>query len=63
MENIDDEDMVLYYQVDYILTRCRMMQLIFMHSSDRINPLPYKTDYAIVDNIKGKGQYVGTYMA
>jgi len=25
--------------------------------------LPYKTDYVLVDNIKGRGQYVGTYLA
>jgi hypothetical protein len=29
----------------------------------RVNPLPYKQVYTIVDNIKGQGQYVGTYMA
>jgi hypothetical protein len=29
----------------------------------RVNPMPFKQDYTIVDNIKGKGQYVGTYMA
>jgi hypothetical protein len=29
----------------------------------RVNPLSYKQVYAIVDNIKGKGQYVGTYLA
>jgi hypothetical protein len=34
-----------------------------MHSFVAQNPLPYKTDYTLVDNIKGRGQYVGTYMA
>src|SRR5204863_4971754 len=29
----------------------------------RTNPLPYKQDYVLVDSIKGKGQYVGTYIA
>ncbi len=28
-----------------------------------MNPLPYKDVYTIVDGIKGKGQYVGTYIA
>ena len=28
----------------------------------RVNPLPYKTDYTILDNITGNGQYVGTYL-
>jgi hypothetical protein len=29
----------------------------------RTNPLPYKTDYTIVDGIHGQGHFVGTYMA
>lgn len=29
----------------------------------RVNPLPYKDVYIIVDGIKGKGQYIETYMA
>ena len=29
----------------------------------RTNPLPYKTDYVILDGIDGRGHYVGTYMA
>jgi hypothetical protein len=29
----------------------------------RVNPLPYRSVYAIVDGIKGWGHYVGTYMA
>jgi hypothetical protein len=29
----------------------------------RTNPLPYKDVYTILDNVKGKGHYVGTYMA
>jgi hypothetical protein len=28
-----------------------------------VNPLPYKQVYTILDDVKGKGQYVGTYMA
>ncbi|HEX3303911.1 MAG TPA: glycoside hydrolase family 172 protein, partial [Thermomicrobiales bacterium] len=27
------------------------------------NPLPFMTDYTIIDGITGHGQYVGTYMA
>jgi hypothetical protein len=29
----------------------------------RVNPLPYKDVYTLVDGIKGKGHYVGTYIA
>ena len=63
MENIDDKDMVLYYQVDYILTKVPSDAAYFHAQFRRINPLPYKTDYTLVDGIKGKGQYVGTYIA
>ena len=63
MENIDERDMVLYYQVDYILTKVPSDAAYFHAQFRRTNPLPYKTDYVLVDNIKGKGQYVGTYIA
>ena len=63
MENIDEEDMVLYYQVDYILTEVPADAGYFHAQFNRTNPLPYKQNYTLVDNIKGKGQYVGTYMA
>jgi D-arabinan exo alpha-(1,3)/(1,5)-arabinofuranosidase (non-reducing end) len=63
MENINDEDMVLYYQVDYILTQVPDDAAYFHAQFRRVNPLPYKQDYVLVDGIKGRGQYVGTYMA
>ena len=63
MENIDDKDMVLYYQVDYILTDVPSDAAYFHAQFRRVNPLPYKGVYTLVDNIKGRGQYVGTYMA
>jgi hypothetical protein len=63
MENLDDNDMILYYQVDYILTEVPSDAAYFHAQFRRIHNLPYKTDYTIVDNIKGKGHYVGTYLA
>lgn len=63
MENIDDADMTLYYQVDYILTDVPSDAAYFHAQYRRTNPLPYKTDYTILDSIRGKGQYVGTYIA
>jgi len=63
MENIGNEDMVLYYQVDYTLTQVPDDAAYFHAQFRRTNPLPYKTDYVLVDGIKGKGQYVGTYIA
>ena len=63
MENINSEDMVLYYQVDYILTETPSDAAYFHAQFRRVNPLPYKENYVLLDSIKGKGQYVGTYIA
>jgi hypothetical protein len=63
MENIDEKEMVLYYQVDYVLTDVPGDAAYFHAQFRRTNPLPYKKDYLLVDSIKGKGQYVGTYIA
>lgn len=63
MENIDNADMVLYYQVDYTLTEIPKDAAYFHAQFRRVNPLPFKKDYVLVDSIKGKGQYVGTYLA
>jgi hypothetical protein len=63
LENIDVQKMVLYYQVDYLLTDIPNDAAYFHAQFHRTNPLPYKTDYTLLDNVKGKGQYVGTYMA
>ena len=63
MENIADNDMVLYYQVDYIETIVPADAAYFHAQFRRVNPMPFKQDYVLADNIKGKGQYVGTYMA
>jgi len=63
MENINTEDMVLYYQVDYILTETPSDAAYFHAQFRRVNPLPYKENFVLLDSVKGKGQYVGTYIA
>src|ERR1700741_2361308 len=63
LENIDDRDMVLYYQVDYTLTEVPKDAGYFHAQFRRVNPLPLKKDYVLVDSISGKGQYVGTSIA
>jgi hypothetical protein len=63
MTNIDTKEMKLYYQLDYTLTSVPE-DLAYFHSQfRRVNPLPYKQVYTLVEGVKGKGQYVGTYMA
>lgn len=63
MENMAEEDMTLYYQIDYVLTDVPNDAAYFHAQFRRVDPLPLKQNYVIVDNIKGKGQYVGTYLA
>jgi len=62
VENIDDEQIVLYYQVTYTLTEVPSDAGYFHAQFRRVNPLPYKDVYTILDGVKGKGHYVGTHM-
>lgn len=63
MENINDnEAMTLYYQVDYTLTEVPDDAAYFHAQFRRTNPNETSV-YTIADGIKGKGQYVGVYMA
>lgn len=63
MQNINDkEPMTLYYQIDYALTDVPNDAAYFHAQYRRTNPNT-TSDYTIVDNIKGKGQFVGVYMA
>jgi hypothetical protein len=62
-ENIAEEKMVLYYQINYTLTEVPEDAAYFHASFRRSNPLPYKEDFTIVEGIRGKGHFVGTYMA
>jgi hypothetical protein len=63
MQNLDEQEMTLYYQIDYTLTDVPADAAYFHAQFRRTNPLPYKTDYTILDGVKGWGHYVGTYMA
>ena len=63
MENISDDPLVVYYQIDYALEEVDDDAAYFHAQFRRVNPLPYKDVYTIVDGIEGEGLYVGTYMA
>jgi hypothetical protein len=63
LENIAEDAMVLYYQVNYTLTGVPDDAAYFHAQFRRTNPLPYKEVYAIADGIRGHGHFVGTYMA
>ncbi len=63
MENINDqEEMRLYYQIDYTLTDVPA-DAAYFHAQFRRTNTNETSDYTIVDNIKGKGHFVGLYMA
>ena len=63
LSNIADEEMTLYYQIDYALTDVPDDAAYFHAQFRRVNPLPYKEVYPILDGVQGAGQYVGTYLA
>jgi hypothetical protein len=63
VENINkDEPMRLYYQVDYTLTSIGSDEAYFHAQYRRSNPNKGSL-HTILDGVKGKGHYVGTYMA
>ena len=63
LENTDDNAMVVYYQINYTLTDIPADAGYFHAQFRRVNPLPYKGVYTILDGVQGRGQYVGTYLA
>jgi hypothetical protein len=72
IENIADKPLpgetatnifTVYYQINYTLTEVPADAAYFHAQFRRINPLPYKEVYTILDGVKGWGHYVGTYMA
>ena len=63
IESLSDEPVILYYQIDYTLTDVPEDMGYFHAQWRRSNPLPYKEVHTILDNVKGHGHYVGTYIA
>lgn len=63
MTNIAAQEMTLYYQITFTETDVPDDAAYFHAQFQRVNPLPYKQVYTILDGVRGQGQYVGTYMA
>ncbi len=63
LENLADERTSCYYQTDYTLTDVPEDAAYFHAQFRRVNPLPYKDVYTILDGVRGAGQYIGTYLA
>lgn len=62
IENIGVKDYMIYYQIDCEEKKIDKNSLYFHAQFRRVNPLPYMEPYTILDNIKGNGVYVGTYL-
>lgn len=63
VENLSPKDVTLFFQIDYCLTEVEKDAAYFHAQFRRSNPHPYKEDYVMIDNVSGRGQYVGTYMS
>jgi hypothetical protein len=63
MQNLSDEQIYAYYQINYTLTDVPEDVAYFHAQFRRVNPLPYKDVYTILDGVRGRGHFVGTYMA
>ncbi|WP_333864310.1 glycoside hydrolase family 172 protein [Sphingobacterium sp.] len=62
MENVSIHPMVLYYQVNYAETEVANDEAYFHAQYRRSHPTEGAL-HTILDGVKGKGQYVGTYLA
>jgi hypothetical protein len=63
LTNLSDEAVYCYYQINYALTEVPEDAACFHAQFRRTNPLPYKEVFTLLDGVRGRGHYVGTYMA
>ncbi|MEN6406778.1 MAG: glycoside hydrolase family 172 protein [Thermoguttaceae bacterium] len=63
LENLNDKNMLLYYQVNYALADVPDDAAYFHAQFRRVKKLAAKSVYTLLDGVAGRGQYVGTYMA
>lgn len=62
IENLDDNPMRLYYQINYTLTDIEE-DAGYFHAQFRRSDPTKNGIHTLLDGVKGKGHYVGTYMA
>jgi hypothetical protein len=67
LENLADNSSILFFQINYELARdCAAVpsDAAYFHAQfRRVNPLPYKEVFTILDGVRGRGHYVGSYLA
>jgi hypothetical protein len=63
VENLGPNDQTVYYQVDYALGEVPD-DLGYLHATwRRANPVPAGDVFTILDGARGRGSYIGTYLA
>ena len=62
VENIGEEETCIFYQIDCEEKNIPQDSLYFHAQFRRVKEVPYKEPYVILDNIRGCGHYVGTYL-
>jgi hypothetical protein len=64
IENDSPNDLPhFFYTINYTLEPVKDDSLYFHARWRRTNPIPYGSDYLMIDRIKGQGQYVGTFLS
>ncbi|MEM6392097.1 MAG: glycoside hydrolase family 172 protein [Planctomycetota bacterium] len=63
LENLEEQPHTLYYQINYAEGEQPPDAAYFHAQFRRVNPLPYKQDYTILEGVAGRGRYAGTYLA
>lgn len=63
VQNLNQEEgKPCFHQINYTLTDVPDDCAYFHAQFRRVNPLPYKEVYTILDQVRGRGHYVGTVM-
>lgn len=63
VENLGNEKKIFFFQIDYQLTEIEADAAYFHASFRRENPVGYMEPFTILDGVRGKGQYAGTYVS
>ncbi len=64
VQNLSPEEIQgFFYTINYTLQEVAPDDAYFHAQFRRANPLPYAEEFTILDGVKGRGHYVGTYMA
>ena len=62
LENRGQSRATIYYQITYTVQPVSEDAGYFHAQFRRVNPLPYKQDYTLLEGVSVRGSYVGTYM-